>query len=254
MTTENLDNFIKIMTLNVNGFRGVASKTISEENCLMNMEQLKELIDKVIINKNDIIILQEIPHKVLNKEQRNWFYNQLHKKFEEVFQDYKILKPKNLINSLQCTVAICKKDSSWKQLTKDILKYDTKSSYGNKFVELQCEDPDIALLGVHMPPDNDMWKLLIQALENNDVAPYTYVIGDFNANEKRGTMSKKPKCIRNCGYNHLISNNIITCYSHNTSIDNIYIKSDFIINKDVIIKVLDTNFTDHALCLLEYSY
>ncbi len=84
-----------------------------------------------------------------------------------------------------------KKDSSWQQLPVDVLHYDTKHSYGNKFIELQCGE--ITLLGVHMPTNNMMWDLLIQAL--ND-APYTFVVGDFNANEKSGEMSDKPEKIR----------------------------------------------------------
>lgn len=149
---------------------------------------------------------------------------------------------------MQCTVAICKKDSSWELLPQEVLQYDKKHSYGNKFVELQCGD--ITLLGVHMPIDNKMWDLLIQTL--ND-APYTYVVGDFNANEKRGKMSDKPEKIRNCGYSHLIPNNIITCYSYKTSIDNIFIKSDFKMDKNVTVKIVNTYLTDHALCILEYG-
>ena len=239
------------MTLNVDGFRGGNKKPVSNEICLVYMRQIKELVDKVVINKNDIIILQEIPHKIW--ESRRWYDNSLYDSFKKMFQDYKILKPKHLINSEQCTVAICKIDSSWEQLSKDILQYKTGYLYGNKFVELQCGN--VTLLGVHMPIDkknnNVMWDLLIRTL--ND-APYTFLVGDFNANEKRGEMSDKPNKIRNCGYNNLILNNIITFYPSKTSIDNIYINSSFTMDRNVSVKVKDTNLTDHALCILEYDF
>lgn len=249
LNKKETDSFIKIMTLNVNGFRGGVDETVPDEICLEYMRQIKQLIDKVVINKNDIIILQEIPYKIKESGRWRWFDNPLHNRFKEIFQEYKILKPKYLIDAMQYTVAICKKVSLWGQLPEDVLQYDTRHSYGNKFVELQCGD--VTLLGVHMPTKNEMWDLLIRAL--ND-APYTYVVGDFNANEKRGEMSDKPQKIRNCGYNYLISNNKITCYSYQTSIDNIYIKSDFTMDKNVAVKVVDTNLTDHALCILEYGF
>lgn len=243
-----MNDFVKIMTLNVNGFRGIKgdiNERVPYNICLQYMMQIKQRIDKVMIKKNDIIILQEIPHKIMKRG--NWFDDPLYNKFEDIFQEYKILKPKHLINSKQCTVAICKKDSSWEQLTKDILQYDTMNSYGNKFVELQCDD--ITLLGVHMPTDNMMWDLLIHALNGS---PYTCIIGDFNANEKRGEMNNKPEDIRKCGYNSLITNDTITCYSCQTSIDNIYIKSDFTMHKNTEVEIVNTKLTDHALCILKY--
>ena len=247
MDNKVTDN-VKIMTLNVNGFRGCTKEqSVSNEICMENMKQIKDLIDNVICNKNDIIVLQEIPHKI-KIGKGCWRYNPLFNSFEEMFKGYKISKPKHLIDSLQCTVAICKKESLWKELPEDVLQYDEKYSYGNKFVELQCES--IILLGVHMPTNNETWDLLIQTLSDT---PYTYVVGDFNANERRGTMANKPKELRKCGYNSLIANNIITCYLYKTSIDNIFIMSDYIVNKNVSIKIVNTNLTDHALCMMEHE-
>lgn len=202
-----------------------------------------------MINKNDIIILQEIPHKIMGSKRGHWFTNPLYNKFKEIFQEYKILEPKHLINSMQCTVAICRKNSLWEQLREGLLQYDSSHSYGNKFVELQCGG--INLLGVHMPPEDEMWNQLMQTLKD---APYTFIIGDFNAYEKRGKMSDKSKSIIDCGYNYLIANNIITCYSYQSSIDNIYMNFDFTIDKNIEVKVINTNLSDHALCILEYGY
>lgn len=248
LNKKGADSFVKIMTLNVNGFRGGADKTVPDEICLAYMRQIKKLTDKVLINKNDIFVLQEIPYK--KKENSRWYWtdNPIHYRFKEMFQEYKILEPRYLINAMQYTVAICKKDSSWEQIPKGVFQYDARHSYGNKFVELQCGN--ITLLGVHMPTENEMWDLLIQTLMDT---PYTFVVGDFNANEKRGEMSDKHEKIRNCGYNHLITNNIITCYLYQTSIDNIYIKSDFVMDTNVEVKVVNTNLTDHALCILEFD-
>src|SRR5699024_11884913 len=136
--------------------------------------------------------------------------------------------------SNQCTVAVCRKDSSWKQLQNDILQYNSRYSYGNKFVELQCSD--LTLLGVHMSVKNEMWNLLLQALKDT---PYTYVIGDFNANEKREEMHNKPKKIRDCGYNNLIANNVITCYSYQLYIYNIFIRYNIITKKNIENKIIN---------------
>src|SRR5699024_12731262 len=97
---------------------------------------------------------------------------------------------------------------------------------------------------------NEMWKLLLQALK---YPQYTYVIGDFNANEKRGEMHNKRKKIRDWGYNNLIANNVITCYSYQSSIDNIFIRSNFTTEENVAVKVVNTHLTDHALCSFEHS-
>src|SRR5699024_12781781 len=102
---------------------------------MRKMKQIKQQIDTDKKNKNNIIILQEVPHKIKDN-QREWYNNPLYNKFMEVFQNYKILKPKDLIDSNQCTVAVCRKDSSWKKLQNDILQYISRYSYGNKFVEL----------------------------------------------------------------------------------------------------------------------
>src|SRR5699024_205569 len=145
------------MTLNVNGFRRIGNRGLSNQFCLRNMKQIRQLIDTVMINKNNIIILQEVPHKIKDN-QREWYNNQLYIKFMKVFRKNKILKSKYFIDSKQYTVAVCRKDSSWKQLQNDILQYNSRYSYGNKFVELQCND--LTLLGVHMPVKNEMWDLL----------------------------------------------------------------------------------------------
>src|SRR5699024_6220603 len=151
------------MTLNVNGFRRIGNRGLSNQFCLRNMKQISQLIDTVMINENNIIIMKEVTHKSKdNQRERN--KNPLCNKFIEIFQNYKILKPKYLIDSNQCTVAVCRKDSSWKQLQNDILQYNPRYSYGNKFVELQCSD--LTLLGVHMPVKNEMWNLLLQALKD----------------------------------------------------------------------------------------
>lgn len=243
MNNEETSSLKKIMTLNVNGFRKNASykENVTEKFCLGYMEKIKKLIDKLVINENDIIIFQEIPFI-------------LYDSFKTMFDEYKIIEPKHLIkqkkNPLQCTVAICKKNSSWEFRSTDVLEYNDDYDYANKFVELQCGD--VTLLGVHMPVNQKMWDSLIKSLKN---APYTYVVGDFNANEKSGEMFDKPKKIRDCGYNNLISSNIITFYSNEkkTSIDNIYINSNMAL-ENVAVKVVDTKFTDHALCILEYDF
>lgn len=240
----------------MNEFKGLHDSKAVVENaiCLDYMRQIKILIDELLINENDIIILQELPHKIKESDRWRWKENPLYTKFNEMFREYKILKPKHLGISWKCTVAVCKEDSSWEQLEKGVLKYDRKYAYGNKVVELQCGN--FTLLGVHASTDKVMWdKLLLPTLKD---APYTCVIGDFNANVKKGPMSDKPKKIRDCGYENLIPYNKITYYpqekSIRTSIDNIYINSSFTMDKNAAVKVEETNLTDHALCILEYDF
>ena len=55
------------------------------------------------------------------------------------------------------------------------------SIYGNRLIEIE-KDNDI-LLGVHINPCDEMWSLIINSLNKNKA---TYVVGDFNAYEKRG--------------------------------------------------------------------
>src|SRR5699024_12828045 len=99
------DNIKKMMTVNVNGLRRIGKRDLSNQYCLRNMKQIRQLIDTAKIKKNNIIILQEVPHKIKDNP-RGWYNNPLYNKFMEVFQNYKILKPKYLIDSNQCTVAV----------------------------------------------------------------------------------------------------------------------------------------------------
>src|SRR5699024_1414416 len=141
------------MTLNVNGFRRIGNRGLSNQFCLRNMKQIRQLIDTVMINKNNIKLLEQAPH-IIKDIQRAWYNDPVYNKFMDVFKNYKILKPQYLLDPNQCTVAVCRKDSSWKQLQNDILQYNSRYSYGNKFVELQCSD--LTLLGVHMPVKNEI--------------------------------------------------------------------------------------------------
>lgn len=109
---------MQIYTLNINGFRGKKNLNdfVITEELNKNLERSKILIDDIICDVDSVIVLQEIPFKILDKTKQPWSWsdNVYYEKFNNVFSNkYKIIKPKHLINSLQCTVALCRKDSLW---------------------------------------------------------------------------------------------------------------------------------------------
>src|SRR5699024_8205865 len=81
------DSFIKVMTLNVNGFRRIGNRGLSNQFCLRNMKQIRQLIDTVMINKNNIIILQEVPHKIKDNQDRK-STSELQSRFDLVDHPY----------------------------------------------------------------------------------------------------------------------------------------------------------------------
>lgn len=252
------ENNVKIYTLNVNGFRGSEKEItdkVEEKELFLNLEKLKSLIDSIIVDKESVIVLQEVPHKIYDKSGQPWVWRDtsMYQKFLSTFsKEYKIIKPKHLINSNQCTIALCLVDSYWKEIDQELLVYDGKFSYGNKIVELQYGE--ISLLGLHMNTKEDMWNLLFDSYKKQK---HTLLVGDFNANERRGSMSEKPKQLRNMGFNSCIPNNVITFYKdkYNSSIDNIYLNSDYIMQTSYYINVqkIEVFQTDHALCSIKFG-
>ncbi|WP_455010429.1 hypothetical protein [Oribacterium sinus] len=71
---------------NINGFRGMRNQgeVISEEKELYNnLNEFKTFIDGIQIKEEDVIILQEIPHKILVN--RKWEERSIFQKFKYVF-------------------------------------------------------------------------------------------------------------------------------------------------------------------------
>ena len=58
---------MRIVTFNVNGFRGLLNQgeSIDGEASCNNLQKLKDYIDGLKINAEDVVILQEIPHMYL---------------------------------------------------------------------------------------------------------------------------------------------------------------------------------------------
>ncbi len=247
---------MRIDTLNVNGFRGNEKSVYDEidaEELYANLRCLKAFVDERMREEHSVMILQEIPHEILDKRTQRWKWceNELHRAFIDLFSDqYKIILPKHLIHSYQCSAAICKKDSLWKQIDQELLVYDAKYSFGNKVVELQYQDR-ISLLGLHMNPSEAMWNLLFQTYRQGN--KHTFIAGDFNAYEQRGTMKDKPQRLRSFGYCPIIPSNVITEYNDESSIDNIYMDKDLKISSEVSIHVCKSKpfESDHALCAME---
>ncbi len=245
---------MKIYTLNVNGFRGSNKgiyDEITQKELLFNLNNLKSLIDILITDSESVIVLQEVPHKLLvSKDLWKWEENLIYTEFISVFsKEYKIIRPRHLIDSNQCTIALCTNDSQWHKNGQEILVYDKKYSFGNKLVELQYNNT-ISLLGVHMKPDDEMWSMIFKSYKK---AKHTFIVGDFNAYEQRGSMKNKAKELRSLNYYSCIPANIITEYKDDSSLDNIYIDTDLKLRNgfSVSVKRSDIFQTDHALCSIE---
>lgn len=114
---------MRIVSFNINGFRGMQSQgeVISEEKELYNnLNEFKTFIDGIQIKEEDVIILQEIPHKILVN--RKWEERSIFQKFKYVFgKDYTIFYPEFLIDSNQCTIALASKETNWTASKKILL-------------------------------------------------------------------------------------------------------------------------------------
>lgn len=246
---------MKIITLNVNGFRGIVKKNdyVSENELNSNLQNLKNYIDSLCIDDEDIVVLQEIPHKILiDKSVSPWIWEELEmfRMFKNLFEKcYTVFYPKFLIDSEQCTVALGHKNTNWNYSSKNLIMYNRWHHYGNKLVEI--EKNDVTLLGVHINPCDEMWNMILSSLKKSEV---TFILGDFNAYEKRGTMKDKPKLLREVGYNSVIPCNVITDYRDYSSIDNLYINNEFILDTGIKVKVhkAELYVTDHASCMFEF--
>ena len=247
---------MRIVSFNVNGFRGMLGQgdIISDEALYNNLQSLKEFIDSLKITDEDVIILQEVPHKILvDKTTVPWVWEEqvMFQKFNSVFnKEYKLFYPRFLIDSNQCTVGLASKNTIWKYSQPPIVKYDRYHHYGNKLIEI--ENGNDILLGVHVNPCDEMWNLIIKGLEKNRV---TFIVGDFNAYEERGKMKNKPGILRGVGYNSYIPSNVITDYKDNSSIDNFYVEKNKTIENGISIEVKKTRqfVSDHACCILDIT-
>lgn len=254
MTKIKMVSYMRIITLNVNGFRGKLQKNdcVHERDLNNNLQSLKVYIDSLCIDDESIIVLQEIPHKKLvDKSASPWKWEELEifRMFKTMFEkNYKVFYPRFLIDSEQCTIALAHKNTKWKESSKILMQYNRWHHYGNKLVEI--EKDNVTLLGVHISPCDEMWDMLLSSIEKNEV---TFIVGDFNAYEKRGTMRGKPKLLREVGYNSVIPCNVITDYRDHSSIDNLYINTQFVLDNGIKVDVHEAELfiTDHASCMFE---
>lgn len=248
---------MRIFTLNVNGFRGAEKQPdeyVPLQDLRENLNSFVALIDEVIKDEQSILIVQEFPHMIGDRSGRwfrwieNDFYNEC---LETIKKKYKVIQPSHLINSVQCTIAICKETSHWEQMPEEMFKYDSEYSYGNTLVELQCGE--ITLLGVHVKPSDQMWNMLLKSISGE--RKYTFLAGDFNAYELRGDMRDKPKLIRAVGYKPFVQSSVITDIKHNSSIDNIYMDIKYIADGEITTEISNPDVfqTDHVLCGIAFA-
>lgn len=247
---------MRIYTLNVNGFRGADKQPgdyVPANELRENLQNFIAAIDKIVEDEQSILIVQEFPHMSgdCSSYPFRWSVNPFYNECVEVIESiYKLIQPAHLINSEQCTVAICKEGSPWDRSDIERVHYDSRYSYGNALLELHYDD--ITLLGVHVKPNIQMWDMIFNAIKNH--GKYTFIAGDFNAYELRGGMKDKPKQLRSLRYRSFVPNSIITDIKHNSSIDNIYMDEDYHFGEMLIpdIRPLDVFQTDHILCGIEF--
>ena len=244
---------MRIVSLNVNGFRGIAQmgNYVSDEDLTRNLLNLKKFIGRMITNEYSIVILQEIPHEAVDTTTKPWIWEKekYYYIFKQLFEnDYKVFWPKHMIHSKQCTVAVCAKKTKWDYIKEEKMIYDRKYSYGNKVIELEVESN--SLLGLHVNPCDEMWEMIFTSLDYNE---YTYIVGDFNAYEKRGTMKGKPNLLRSRGYSSVIPSNVITDFEDESAVDNLYINLKHKLQNGISVGVqrADDFITDHAACMFE---
>ena len=244
----------KIISLNVNGFRGEYQngELVPDSKLISNLKQLKEFIDKLDMDDESVVLLQEIPHEIYRKfsEGYEWIENEMFNMFKQLFEeDYKIFYPKNLIHSQQCTVAVGTKNTKWKYSEVQIIQYDEKYSYGNKIVEIEIDGK--LLLGIHMNPCDKMWNMILEGGKNKKPA---YVVGDFNSYEKRGKMKDKPKQLRQLGYYPCVPSNVITDFRDMSSLDNLYLDENICLQNGLKVNIYKPKefVTDHAVCIFEF--
>lgn len=245
---------MKIITLNINGLRGMININdfVSEIELNSNLKKLKTYVDSLCIGEEDIIVLQEVPHKVLIDKSRSpwlWEEQEIFQKFRILFEEYyTVFYPRFLIDSQQCTLALAHKNTKWNRSSRNIIQYNRWHHYGNKLIEAEMDD--ITLLGVHIKPCDEMWRLLLNSLRMKDV---TFIVGDFNAYEKRGEMKGKPAELRKLCYNSVLPCNVITDYRDFSSLDNLYINNGFMLEEGIKVDIHKTDLfvTDHACCIFE---
>ena len=248
---------MRIYTLNVNGFRGAEiqpGEYVPHHERQANLHHFMNLLDDTIVDDQSVLIVQEFPHIDSDRSggKFRWLDNDFYIEcLETIKAKYRVIQPTHLIKSEQCTIAICKEASPWKQATEEMFQYNSKYSYGNCLVELQCGE--ITLLGIHVKPDDQMWNMLLKTVGCK--RKYTVIAGDFNAYEHRGTMKDKPKQIRAVGYTPFVPSSVITDTKFNSSIDNIYMDDGYLAVEEVRvdIKKSDVFQTDHLLCGIEFT-
>lgn len=96
------------------------------------------------MNDEDVVILQEVPHKrLIDKIIVPWTWEEqsMFQRFVDTFdKEYKIFYPRFLIDSNQCTIGLGSKETRWKASQKHIIKYNRFHHYGNKLIEIEKDN------------------------------------------------------------------------------------------------------------------
>lgn len=195
---------MKIISLNINHFVGKEDWTRlnNDLETITNqyMPKVIHLLTENICEKNDIVILHEVPYK-----------NDRNKQYHEVFQNFKTqLEEKKMVlitpNYLyRCrpkfiSCAIIRKESNWiVNENKDYICTNPGDGYvlNNRAVELYNNNKNIYLLGVHIPmikkneySGSVMWDDIInyyKKMSNQNLI----IIGDMNVYAENTIQKRK---------------------------------------------------------------
>ena len=195
---------MKIISLNINQFVGKENWKERNNNLEtirnQNMSEVINFLIKNICEKDDIVILHEVPYK-----------NDKNKQYNEVFQNFKtqleekkmVLIPPNYLYRCRpkfISCAIIGKESNWiVKENKDYVCSNTGDGYVlyNRAVELYNNNKNIHLLGVHIPmikgnsySGSVMWDDIInyyKKMFNQNLI----IIGDMNVYSENTIQKRK---------------------------------------------------------------
>ena len=249
---------MKICTLNINKFRGQKSDVISDNEIKFNMIEVVKYIKIFLKEEDNLIILQEIPYKIWDKELSKFILNNTFNDFMKFFDsEYKVLKPKYLKDAIGCTLGIVKKNSKWESNIFEDYPYDNKKNYANKIVELTYES--MVVYGFHMPwtrgkdlVEEKFWNTFVtHARSMKDRR--CVLIGDFNSSYEIGSKHRSKLleiCDGDINFKDMVKQGTVTYYTNGSTLDHVFV-SDSVKNDINEVLISDNSFSDHAAIILD---
>ena len=233
---------MKIMSLNVNRFNLDHDDQIGDAFSLDRLMKKTANTIRAFLDKyeNSLVVLQEVPfYRIVYKNIKRNVFDLFCDEFSA--DTYKLFIPEK--PAYICTMAISK-EGTWEQR---LSIFQPNDDCKNRFIEVGFQN-QITLLGVHMPNDDDCWRLLkkyaVQHSSDN-----TIIIGDFNAHNNAHRSSERRNdfndLTKDKKYLDAIDNETITFFEARTTVDHILYTNRAIICNASVEK--EQSYYDHAL-------